>query len=152
MRATEFYRLVLGVALVVALASYVGLNFDVTTDISHFLPDSADGELATISRQIADSELSRTMILALEAPDTETAIRASRDLEESLRSEPRVEAEMSFLEGGPSEGLERALFALYEPRRLSFLGLDERAARARLDEAGLRGAARGRRGGLCGPV
>lgn len=152
MRETGIYRLVLGVALVVALASYVVLNFDVTTDISHFLPDSADGELATISRQIADSELSRTMILALEAPDTETAIRASRDLEKSLRSEPRVEAEMSFLEGGPSEGLERALFELYEPRRLSFLGLDERAARARLDEAGLRAAAGDLRAELSGPL
>ena len=152
MKQPERPRLVLAALLVAALFSYVVFNFQVTTDISHFLPDSDNGDLSMLSRQIADSELSRTMILALEAPDTRTAISASRSFEESLRREPRVATEISFLEGGPSEGLERALFELYEPRRLSFLGLDEQAARARLGEEGLRAAARDLRRELAGPL
>jgi predicted exporter len=135
-----------------ALACYVALNFQVTTDISHFLPDARAGELSALSRQIANSELSRTMILAVTAPDTATAIRASRDFEDSLLREPRVAGAISFLEGGPAEGLDRALFELYAPRHLSFLGVDEKAAIARLTDEGLRATARALRDELAGPL
>jgi predicted exporter len=152
MTHAERGRLIFAGVVFVALLSYVVLHFRVTTDISHFLPDAEDGELSALSRQIAESELSRTMILAIEAPDAMTAIRASRAFEESLRREPRVETAISFLEAGPSEGLERALFELYEPRRLSFLALDEHAARSRLTDEGLRAAARHLREELAGPL
>jgi predicted exporter len=152
MNANERRRLIFGVVLVAGLLVYVTLNFRVTTDISHFLPDTRDDILAEVSRQIADSELSRTMILALEAPDARTAALASRDFEAALLREPRVADSISFLEGGPPEGIERALFELYEPRRLSFLGLNEEAARARLDDEGLRAAARTLRNELAGPL
>jgi len=66
----ERRRLILAVALLVSLVAYVVVNFRVTTDIGEFLPDREDGELARLSREIADSELSRTMILAVEGPDT----------------------------------------------------------------------------------
>jgi predicted exporter len=145
-------RLFFATGLFAALLAYVVFNFRLTSDINHFLPDSEDGELAALSRQIADSEVSRTMILAIEAKDTPTAIRASRMFEESLRVEPRVASEISFLEGGPTSGLERALFALYDPRRLSFLAPDEEAARSRLSDEGLRAAARHLREELRGPL
>lgn len=152
MTSNERRRLILGAALVAGLLAYVVLHFQVTTDISDFLPDSRGGTLSELSRQIADSELTRTMILAIEAPDASTAISASRDFEQSLLREPRVAEAISFLEGGPAEGLERALFELYEPRRLSFLGANEEAARARLGEDGLRAAARALREELAGPL
>jgi predicted exporter len=145
-------RLAIGILLFAALSIFVALNFRVTTDISHFLPDVVDDEIATLSREIADSELSRTMILAIEAPDLASALSASRDFEQTLRDDPRVQAAISFLEGGPTEGLDRALFELYEPRRLSFLGVDEAQARERLGDEGLRLAARDLRIELAGPM
>jgi predicted exporter len=145
-------RLGAGIAIVVLLLAYVVSHFQVTTDISQFLPDSEQDEVSALSRQIANSELSRTMILALEAEDTASAVEASRDFELRLRGEPRVAGAMAFLEGGPSDGLERALFELYEPRHLSFLAVDAEAAERRLDDAGLRAAARSLRAELGGPL
>ena len=148
----ERRRLILAVALLVSLVAYVVVNFRVTTDIGEFLPDREDGELARLSREIADSELSRTMILAVEGPDTETALRASRAFEAELRADPRVANAIAFLEAGPPEGLDRALFDLYEPRRLSFLADDAEAARAQLRDDGLRAALRHLRDELAGPL
>ena len=152
MNSAERGRLVAGGLLFLALLAYVVLHFRVTTDISHFLPDESGGTLSALSREIANSELSRTMILAIEAKDTQTAIRASREFEAQLRLDPRVGPAISFLEGGPSEGLERALFELYEPRHLFFLGRSEAEARSRLSEAGLRATARGLKDDLSGPM
>ena len=151
-QSMKIFRLAFGGLLVLILASYVALNFRVTTDISHFLPDAADDEIAILSREIAGSELSRTMILAIEAPDLATALAASRDFEQTLLKDPRVASSISFLEGGPSEGLDRALYELYEPRRLSFLGVDVEAARVRLTDEGLRASARALRRELAGPM
>ena len=145
-------RIAFAVLLFAALSAYVALNFQVTTDISHFLPDVADDAMAVLSREIADSELSRTMILAIEAPNLETALAASRDFERTLRDDPRIRTAISFLEGGPTEGLERTLFELYEPRRLSFLGVDVADARRRLGDEGLRRAAASLKDELAGPM
>ncbi len=152
MALSKRLRLVLGFLLFAALALYVGLNFRVTTDITHFLPNAAGDEVAALSREIADSELSRTMILAIEATDLSSALAASRDFERALRGDPQIQSAISFLEGGPTEGLDRALFDLYEPRRLSFLGADEAEAQARLSDDGLRRAARDLRDELAGPM
>lgn len=145
-------RLAIGVLLFAVLSIFVAANFRVTTDISRFLPDVVDDEIAALSREIADSELSRTMILAIEAPSLTSALEASRAFEEVLRDDSRVQAATAFLEGGPTEGLDRALFGLYEPRRLSFLGADEAEARERLSDEGLRRAARDLRSELAGPM
>ena len=152
MSSAERGRLFAGGVVFLALLSYVALNFRVTTDISRFLPEGADGTLSALSREIAESELSRTMILAIEAEDTPTAIRASREFEKRLRGDSRVASAISFLEGGPAEGIERALFELYEPRRLFFLARTASEVRARLDEEGLRAAARSLREELAGPL
>ncbi|HEB89988.1 MAG TPA: hypothetical protein ENI85_10490, partial [Deltaproteobacteria bacterium] len=152
MNMAERRRLLAGGLVFLALLVYVILDFRVTTDISRFLPDGEDGALSALSREIAESELSRTMILAIEAEDTQSAIRASRGFENRLRADPRVASAISFLEGGPTEGIERALFELYEPRRLSFLGGNESEARARLEDDGLRAAAGELKEALGGPL
>ncbi|MBY0398978.1 hypothetical protein K2X89_01700, partial [Myxococcota bacterium] len=148
----ERLRLVAVAACVALLAGYVVARFEVTTDVSEFLPDTEDRALASLSREIADSELSRMMILALEAADLDSALRASRAFEAALRREPVLEDALVFLEGGPAEGLERALFELYEPRRLFFLADGEAAARERTSEAGLHRAAAALREELAGPL
>ncbi len=142
----------LAAIFVLLLAVYVGLHFEVTTDVGDFLPDAEDRSLAALSREITDSELSRTMILALEARDLDSALRASRDFEAALRRDPRIAESVAFLEAGPTEGLERALFELYEPRRLSLLAPSEALARERTSDAGLRVAASDLRRELSGPL
>ena len=150
--ASDLARLAGAFAFVLLLLAYVVLHYQVTTDVTEFLPDAEDRELSALSRQITDSELSRTMILALEARDLDSALRASRAFEAALRRDPRITDSIAFLEGGPAEGLERALFELYEPRRLSFLADSEADARERTSDAGLRRAAVELRGELAGPL
>jgi len=150
--SSERRRIGIAAALFGVLVAYVFGNFRVTTDIAHFLPDRVDDELARLSREISESELSRTMILAVEAPSEASALRASRDFEAALRRDARVESSIAFLEGGPVEGLDRALFELYERHRLAFLASDPAAARARLTDEGLRTAARTLREELAGPL
>ena len=152
MASSKRARLAVGCALFAALCLFVALNFRVTTDITRFMPNVAGDDVAALSREIADSELSRTMILAIEAPDLESALAASRDFEKTLRADPRIQSAISFLEGGPTEGLDRALFELYAPRRLSFLGADAKEAQERLSDDGLRRAARNLRIELAGPM
>lgn len=152
MNGAERARIGAGLALWVLLALFVGLRFEMTTDIAHFLPDPDDPEIASLSREIADSELSRTMILAIEAKDSAEAARASRAFEAALRADPRVTAALSFLEGGPSADVERGLFELYAERRLAFLAPDVERAEARTSDAGLQQAARELREELRGPL
>lgn len=152
LRPGEGGRLAAVALAVLLLAVYVVARFEVTTDVSEFLPDAEDRAVAALSREIADSELSRTMILALEAADLESALRASRAFEAALRREPALAESLAFLEGGPAEGLERALFELYEPRRLYFLAESEPAARERTSEVGLHRAAAELRAELAGPL
>jgi len=150
--ARERIQIVLGLAVVALLVVYVVSHFRVTTDIQHFMPTAEDRELAAVSRQITDSELSRTLILAIEGPDTETAIRAGRALETALRRDERTADPIAFLEGGPPAGVDRDLFELYDSRTLYFLAPTAEAARERLGEDGLRRALRRLRSELGGPL
>ncbi len=149
---SERARLTAAALLLFGLIGYVAARFEVTTDIVDFLPDGEGRVLASLSREIADSELSRTMILTLEASDLASALRASRAFEAALRRDERLANAIAFLEGGPMEGLERALFELYEPRRLFFLAPDALSAQERTSDAGLREAAVALRRELAGPL
>ncbi len=140
-----------GALLLAALGAYVAARFEVTNDIGEFLPDAGDRELSSLSRQIAESELSRTMVLVLNG-DAAIVPEASRAFEAALRAEPRVADGLAFLEGGPAEGVERALWELYEPRRLSFLAEDAAGARARLTDEALTEAAAHLKEELGGPM
>lgn len=144
--------LLIGTLVLLALGAFVALRFEVTTDLYAFLPEAEDRELGALSHQIAQSELSRTMIFALRAPDADTAVRASRAFESALRSERAVAREIAGLEGGPVEGIERGLFELYEPRRVGFLAPDPAQARARIADPGLRRAAVELRSALASPM
>ena len=64
--------LLIGTLVLLALGAFVALRFEVTTDLYAFLPEADDRELGALSHQIAQSELSRTMIFALSAPDADT--------------------------------------------------------------------------------
>ncbi|MFW6051021.1 MAG: MMPL family transporter [Myxococcota bacterium] len=152
MSRAERRSLVAGLLVLAALGAFVAARFDVTTDITTFLPSGDDRELAALSRQVADSELSRTMVLTVGAPAPDTAVAASREFERALRADARVAEELAFLEGGPPAGIERAVWELYHPRRLGFLASSAEQARARLTDGALADAARRLRRRLAQPT
>jgi predicted exporter len=133
----------LGVSLLVlaGLGGYVALRYAVTTDVSVLLPPDDNGELLALTRQVAESELGRTMVLTLTAADESKLVAASSDFEAALRKESRVRPQLLSLEGGPAEGTERAIYDLYHPRRFGFLADSAAAARQQLAPAGLAAAA-----------
>lgn len=137
-RAFAFIALV-GVLL--GMSAYVAARFTVTTDVTALMPPSGEQAKVALARRIVDSELSRTMVLTLGAPDADTAVRASRAFEAALREQRGVAAALASLEGGPPEGAEQAIYELYHPRRLSFLAEDPEGVREQLTPQALSQAA-----------
>lgn len=148
----EHRGLALGLFSLAALGIFVATRFAVTTDLYAFLPEAEDRELGAISRRIAESELSRTMVLVVTGRDEAQAVRASRAFEAALRTDPGIARELAYLEGGPPEGVEEAMWRLYAPRRLGLLASSAEAARARLSEEGLENAAARLVDELAGPM
>jgi predicted exporter len=130
-----------GLALVVVLvmAAYCITHMRVVSDITSFMPASGSSEFAAISRSLADSELTRQMVVSLGAPEPELAVRGARALAETLRSHPEVE----WLRVGVEDDQLDALYQLYFPRRHYFVSDDPAELEARLSDEGLaRSAAR----------
>jgi len=134
----EARALLLGVLVLAGLGLFVALRLEVTSDIARFLPGGSVSEELSIARALAAGEASRTMVLVVEAPEAPRAVDAARRLEERLRAEPRVGPALAFLEGGPPEGFEEALWTLYQPRTTAFFAADAEAARAALAPEALR--------------
>jgi len=126
------------VALGVVSSVYAALRLDVTTDITHFLPSGKTRELAALSRDLAGSELTRTLVLTLEADSEERAARAAVQMRNRLMREPAIERVWS----GPTERSYETFFELYFPRRFGFASDHPAELRERLSDAGLARAAR----------
>jgi len=130
-------------ALVLLLtALYVFPRLRMTSDVQLLLPPAADREALAVISQVADSELARLMVIAVGAPDRATAARASRELEQELRNEPRVIKQLESLDAGPRSGSDRAIYEAYYPRRLAFFTETEAEVAAATSDEGLRAAAR----------
>jgi predicted exporter len=104
---------IIGALLLGALTLYGTLTLKVSTDITHFLPDSDDRKLADISRRLTDSPATRTMILSVGGPDVATALTATRELADKLRAHGEVAA----VRIGPEEHFAEAAYALLFPHR-----------------------------------
>jgi predicted exporter len=137
----ELVALAASVLVLGAVGAYAAVRFEITTDVSELLPADGDKELVSLTRRVADSELGRTMVLLLGAADPSQLAPASKKFEAELRAEPRVQAELLSLEGGPPEGGERAIYELYHPRRFSFLAPTPEQAKSELSPAGLQASA-----------
>ncbi len=149
---SELRALLLGSVTLIALGLFVALRLQVSTDITHFLPDGADAGDVHIARQLAAGELSRTMVLVVDGPDTATAVGASRSFEQALRDEPRVGPALAHLDVGPPAGIEDALWQTYQPRRFAFLAAAADAVAKQLTDAELDAAVRDLRKRLAGPL
>jgi predicted exporter len=135
-------------AFAAASAAYVVRHFALTVDVAHFLVDAREKDLGAVASLLTDSAQARTILLGVEAPELETALRAARAWVGPLAAHPEVEAAIA----GPDPGLERALFELYFPHRLGLLSSSpERELPARLSDDGLRAAAQRLREALAAP-
>lgn len=133
-------RAVLGLALLAALALYSAAKLQVVTEITAFMADVADPKIAELSRGLAGSELTRTLVLSIDdaGGDPDVAIAGAQALAERLQGHPEV----AWLRAGPGELHAEAIHNLYHPRR-AYLLADEPGERSdRLSDAGLRAAAR----------
>ncbi|MBK8096257.1 MAG: MMPL family transporter [Planctomycetes bacterium] len=136
MTGREWPRLLAGALVLAVLTAWVVAHWRVRADITHFLPGGERDDAVLLARQIALGELSRSMVLVVDAGDGEAAA-ISREFEAALRADPVVSPQLAALDGGPSPEFEPALWQLYQPRRFGFAAADPEAARARVDDAGL---------------
>jgi len=132
-------RLLVAAAVAAAMTIFCATRLRVTTDITHFMPAGSDHRLARLSRQLADSSLTRTLILSVGAPDAEGARAAAAALAARLVAEPEV----AFVQRGPTPELAQAVYALYGPRLADFVSeRPETEIPIALDDAHLATAAR----------
>jgi predicted exporter len=142
-------RLLAWGALGVVLALYVARHISFVTDVTNFLPDGSSSELAQLSRELAHSELARTMVLTLSAGEPARAVAAAKQLAERLRAHPEV----AWLRAGADAELQQHVYELYFPRRVYFLSdAPERELPARLTDEALRAQAERVRETLALPV
>src|SRR5262245_16319094 len=136
-------------ALAAGMAVYCALHLRVGNDLTHFLPVSSSSELAALSGRLADSPLTRTVVLSIGADELAVATGAARELAAVLRGRPEVAWIRSEIDPADFESIR----ALYFPRRLGFLSdRPEQELPQRLSDAGLRERAREVRRSLAGPA
>ncbi len=128
-------RALVGLIVLAVLAAICWARMAVTTDITYFLADESDAQLAGISRQLAQSELTRTIVLSVQGPgeDLGPALAVARALGAALEGHPEV----AWLRTGPGPIDDEAVHNLYWPRRHYLLDDPEQ----RLSAAGLQAAA-----------
>jgi predicted exporter len=132
-----------------AMVAHSAARLRITTDVTNFLPDQSATELAALSRELAQSELARTMVIGVggEAP-IEALVGAAQKLSASVESHPEV----AWIRSGPRPDLLEELFRLYFSRRYYFLAREpEREFPGLLQPDELRERARAARAELAMP-
>jgi predicted exporter len=130
-RSTGLQRLwpvLIGVLLLGAMAVFVSLRLEVSSDITAFLAAGDDVRLAKLSRQLAESDLSKTTVLVIDSTDGDTA--AAIEAADGLAASLAEHEEVAWVRAGWSEDQSEAIHALYFPRRMYFT-----AERAELEHA-----------------
>jgi predicted exporter len=128
----------LGAAVLLLMALFSAFKLELSDDITHFLAPGDDPRLARLSRRLAESELTRTMILSVEAEDLGAAIGAVDALEDELTKDPEV----AWVRTGWNPEHNQAFHELYYPNRLLLTSDDPEELEHLLTDEGLRGAAK----------
>jgi len=132
-------RLALFSGCVVVMAVHVAWNLKLGTDITNFLPKQSRAELAALISSLADSEMTRTMVLTVGASQQDAALAGARGLAEALREQPGV----AWVRTGLDPDQLEQLYRLYFPRRYHFLSdQPEREIPALVSDDALRARAR----------
>ncbi len=133
---SRWVTLALTVLVTVVLGLVCLRLWKVETSITAFLPDSESRELYDISSRLADSTLTRRMVLSLGPPSLgeEELSRSAARLAERLGKSPRV----ASVRRGVGADVEKSFYELYFPRRFRLLSdAPERDLPKRLSDAGL---------------
>jgi predicted exporter len=144
-------RLQLGVAavLTVGMIVFCALRLRVNNDITHFLPAGTDHRLADLSRQLADSTLTRTLILDVGGADPQAVKAGAAALAARVAAHPEV----AWLERGPTPALAESVYKLYAQRLPDFVSdQPETEVPALLSDAGLDRAARALKQQMSSPM
>jgi predicted exporter len=110
------------VALALA-AAVAAQRSDLSTDITHFMPDSGRAGLAAVSRQLATSTLSRTMTLTIGVrggEDTAANEQAIASAADQLTAVLAAHPEVDWIRDGRREDFGQEVWDLYFPRRFYF--------------------------------
>ncbi|MBW2448731.1 MAG: hypothetical protein JRG83_22835, partial [Deltaproteobacteria bacterium] len=99
---------------------YCALELRLESNITKFMPDQSGSQLAALSRQLADSELTRTMILSVQGPSLAVSLEAAGQLADRLGRNEEVEWVRAGVDPDELEGL----YKLYFPRRHYFISED----------------------------
>ena len=123
-----------------AMGLVVATRMSVTSEITHFLAAGDDARLARLSRQLAESELTKTTILVVGSGsgDRTRALAAADALADTLEQHEEV----AWVRRGWDPDQNQVIHALYFPRRFDFASEDPAALARRLGPSGLDEAAR----------
>jgi predicted exporter len=105
-----------GAVMLLVAVVIVAFRLHVTTDITHFLPAGTAPGQAQLSRALARSELTKTVVLTVGGADAEQALEAADDLAQRLKESSHV----AWVRHGLDESLRQAVYELYYPRRFHF--------------------------------
>jgi len=132
-----------------ALAFYVQAKLVVRSDITDFLPEGQDRRASQLLRELAESELARTMILTVGGPNTGAAIQGTKAFGEQLSHDPDI----AWVRSGAPEGIQNAAHDMYFPRR-SYFASDrpEEELPHRLSDEGIRESLQALKLALGGPL
>jgi predicted exporter len=124
----RFWPVLIGALLLAVMGVFVSQRLKLTSDITHFLAAGDDARLAKLSRQLAESDLSKTTVLVIDSRDGDTA--AAIAAADGLAAALAEHEEVAWVRAGWSEDQSAAIHALYFPRRMYFT-----AERAQLEHA-----------------
>ncbi len=130
------------------LGAWTFTGLPVRNEITAFVPVSEDARRAELARQVIDSSLSRTMVVAVRGRDEAESISAAHALATGARAIEGIER----VQSGPPSGIEAALYELYFPRRYAFFADTAEDARDATTDEALRASARHLRDELTGPA
>ncbi|RMG94549.1 MAG: hypothetical protein D6705_15940 [Deltaproteobacteria bacterium] len=138
----------LGLLAVAAAVVYVVSTARITTSVTHFLASTEDRRLGELSARLPSSELARTIVFTVDAPEIEKAHAAADDLARALADDP----EIAWVRRGADPSVGQALYELYRPVRFAMARDDpERTAQLVTTEGIAQALARLRRE-LAGPL
>jgi predicted exporter len=133
--------LLAGTILLLAMGVFLALRMSVATDITHFLPTGKNADEVHLARELASGELSRTIILIVDAEGSDAAVQASIAFEAALLATPDVANGTSRLVAGSGKGIEDAMWQIYADHRCAFLAPDAESARELLSDEQLKNSA-----------
>ncbi len=99
--------------LSIVMVAYCAFHLRLGTDITRFLPEGGESELAALSTRLTDSQLTRTVVVSIGADTLPVAIRAASELALALREHPEV----AWLRAEMDDSDLDAIYQLYFERR-----------------------------------